>query len=556
MQWRILSTQIPQTQVELQKILLQNRGLKTKAQQTEFLHPQPPAELTLKSVGLSAEAVKKAVDRLQKAIQNQEKVLIFGDYDVDGITATAIAWEGLKAAGLVTRPFIPHRLKHGYGLSLKALDEILAEFQPDLILTVDNGIVAHPALERLQELKIPVIVTDHHQPDEVDLPTVATVHSSQLCGAGVAWFLVRELLIATTQVQADQWLDLVALATVADQMPLLGANRDLVTAGLAELRLTQRPGIKALLGAASLSADALTSENLSFGLIPRLNAMGRLKDGVESLRLLCTHSTSRATELAQRLQTTNAARQDLTQDLLKQAELQAQEQLDQRILVVYSTEFHEGVIGLLAGKLMEQYSRPVVAIQVSQNLAKASVRSVPGVNIIELLRELRESFWELGGHALAAGFACDPAQVTQIQQQLFDLGQQKISADQLIPTFTAECELPTHWLSLDFYDWLQQFEPFGQSNSRPIFQLKNLKLIKFSLMGKQQQHLRLTFELTETGRIFEAVAWQKGSLTTSLVLGQQLSVLANLTQNVWRERKSLQLQIIDWKIQDTKTPTG
>lgn len=546
MQWLTLSEKTPHTQTELLELLLENRGLDTPEKQQRFLTVVDPATISLEVVGFSVSAVNAAVQRLHSAIEKQEKVLIFGDYDVDGVTATAIAWEGLRTAGLIAKPFIPHRQRHGYGLSIKALDEILAEFQPDLVLTVDNGIVAHPALAHLAKLGIPVIVTDHHLPDDAVLPTVAMAHTTELCGAGVAWFLIRELLGGKGDGTANQWLDLVALATVADQMPVLGANRDLIKAGLKQLKLTQRPGLKALFDAAGLVATDATAENLSFGIIPRLNAMGRLADGIESLRLLCARSEAKAMELAQKLQETNVARQDMTQDLLKIAELQAEQQLEERIIVVLSPDFHEGVIGLLAGKLMERYSRPAIAIQVSENLAKASMRSVPGVNGIELLRQIKDSFWELGGHALAAGFGSDPAQVTQLQKELFALAKKNITAEQLVPVIRAECRLDSDWLKLETYTTVQKLEPFGQLNRKPIFQIDNVIVKQSAVIGKQQQHLRLTLQTAE-GKTITALAWQKAARQSELNSQAEISVLAELSENVWRDKRELQLILKDWR---------
>lgn len=546
MQWQLLSEKTPQTQTELLALLLENRGLDTLEKQQRFLSAVNPATITLEEVGFSVPSVALAVERLRSAIAKQEKILIFGDYDVDGVTATAIAWEGLRTAGVIAKPFIPHRQKHGYGLSIKALEEILVEFQPDVILTVDNGIVAHPALAYLAERGIPVIVTDHHLPDDQKLPVLTTVHTTELCGAGVAWFLMRELHGGVGSTTANQWLDLAALATIADQMPVTGVNRDLIKAGLKQLKMAQRPGLKALFAAAGIDAVAATAENLSFSIIPRLNAMGRLADGIQSLRLLCARSEAKAFELAQLLQDTNSARQDLTQDLLKIAELQAEQQLTERIIVVHSPDFHEGVIGLLAGKLMELYSRPAIAIQVSENLAKASMRSVPGVNGIEFLRQIKDSFWELGGHALAAGFGSDPTKVTELQAELFALAREYISTEQLQPVLRAECLLDSDQLKLETYTTIQKLEPFGQQNRRPIFQINGITVKQFSLIGKQQQHLRLTLQ-TSTGKTITALAWQKAARQSELNSQTEISVLVELSENVWRDKRDLQLILKDWR---------
>jgi len=250
--------------------------------------------------------------------------------------------------------------------------------------------------------------------------------------------------------------------------------------------------------------------------------------------------------LAQLLQDTNSARQDLTQDLLKIAELQAEQQQNERIIVVVSPDFHEGVIGLLAGKLMERYSRPAIAIQVSENLAKASMRSVPGVNGIELLRKIKDSFWELGGHALAAGFGSDPTKVTQLQAELFALARENITAAQLLPVIRVECLLDSDWLKLETHATIQKLEPFGQQNRKPIFQINSIIVKQSSIIGKQQQHLRLTLQTAE-GKTITALAWQKAARQSELNSHTKISVLAELSENVWRDRRDLQLIIKDWR---------
>jgi single-stranded-DNA-specific exonuclease len=346
--------------------------------------------------------------------------------------------------------------------------------------------------------------------------------------------------------KATQWLDLVAMATVADQMPLLGVNRALVVHGLPLLQQGIRPGLKALLATTNIEAKNLTAEQLSFSLIPRLNAMGRLADGVESLRLLCIQSPQRAAELAQKLQETNVARQDLTHDLLAVAMAQAEEQTDQKILVVASAEFHEGVIGLLAGKLLEKYTKPVVAIHIGATLAKASVRSLPGVNIIELLRQMKSAFWELGGHALAAGFACDPEKIAAVRAQLIQLAAVNVRPEQLEPVLTADCQLTGEWLSLDLLDTLAKFQPFGQANPKPSFHFTHVTIGEISVVGKSQQHLRLGLQFPMGEKII-AMAWQKAGRAPDLKLGQKIELVATVEANVWRERRQVQLIASDWK---------
>ena len=326
MHWKLSQPNLPVNSGQIVDWLLENRDITKKS---EFLKPRQPSQYLAAEVGINQVELVKAAARIRLAIQNKQRVIIFGDYDGDGVSATAILWEAIKVAGLITQPFIPHRINHGYGLSLKALTEIFNQdndsqkSKPDLIITVDNGIVAYEALEFLKNLGVEVIVTDHHQPDTKLLPVLATVHTTQLSGAGVAWFLARELCPEVS----DQWLDLVTIATIADQMPVLAANRAFIVAGLKILnQRVARPGLKALFKVAEVDPKNLTAEQLSFSLIPRLNAMGRVADGIDALRMLCIKSADKAEALAAKLQVTNLARQELTLELMKEADQQAKSQ--------------------------------------------------------------------------------------------------------------------------------------------------------------------------------------------------------------------------------------
>jgi len=281
MKWNYLSSKTPQDLKEFKEIILQNRQIEDEK---EFFSPKKPHEITLAEVDLNKDQVKLAVTRIQKAIEAKQKVVVFGDYDADGICATAILWETLNNLGLVTQPFIPHRDKHGYGISNKAIDDLLEKDHPDLIITVDNGIVAHEPLARLAKEKIDVIVTDHHQPEEKLPEAYAIVHTTKLCGATVAWMLAREL----SQDFVDSLLDLTAIATISDLVPLISANRSFAKYGLEKIKENNRVGISALISTANLDKREVDSNLIGFGIGPRINAMGRLAHGLDALRLLVT----------------------------------------------------------------------------------------------------------------------------------------------------------------------------------------------------------------------------------------------------------------------------
>ncbi len=516
--------------------MLTNRQI---ADTDSFFRPQLPTDITATQVGLDQKALTKAATLLTTAIAKQQKVVIFGDYDVDGICATAILWEALFAKGLAATPFIPHRMKHGYGLSIGALEEIFLAVKPDLIVTVDNGIVAHPALAWLAEQQVPVILTDHHQPDSTKPQATVIVHTPQICGSAVSWFLAREISMTATERQ----IDLLGLATLADQMPLVGVNRSFAYHGLTALKTTERPGLIALKQVAKLT-DPLTNQAVQFGLIPRLNAMGRLEHGLTSLRLLCVKSPARAKLLADELDQTNQNRQQLTTDLFKEALDQANTQTEESLIVVSSPLFHEGVIGLIAGRLMETLAKPVIALHVGEKTSKASIRSVPGINIIEFLRAQPVKFLELGGHALAAGFVINSSDIPDVRTALQNTAREQMKTESLIPMVRLECELPLSLITVGLYKKLEECQPFGQANPVPLFGTEELQLLEVRRLGKEEQHLKIIAQ-DKTNQQLTIMFWRQGSLAAELVIGQKVQVAGRVELNEWRGKSSIQFIATD-----------
>ncbi len=534
--WEYQHSTTIQSAIEAQSVLLANRSI---AAADAFLKPREPMDWQPEEVGLDKKAILKAAELIMTAVAHNQKILIFGDYDVDGISATAIMWEALRELGSLAQPFIPHRLKHGYGLSVKALEELCADTKPDLVITVDNGIVAHTALEWLVQQGIPVILTDHHQPDGKKIEATVVVHSTQICGAAVAWILARQLAPTTAVTQ----IDLLGLATLADQMPLTNANRAFAYHGLQALSTTSRAGLLALKKVAQI-AGQITSQAAQFGLIPRLNAMGRLDHGLVSLRLLCVRDPKRAEQLAEQLQATNTDRQQLTYDLQESALAQAQQQQAEKIIIVQSESFHEGVIGLLAGKLLETLYKPVIAIQIGSETAKASVRSVPGFDIIQFLRNQRLPFLELGGHALAAGFLVKKDAVPMIVTALHEAGRLAISESLLVPKLTLESRLEIPAITLELMQVIDQFQPFGQANPVPIFGIESLELRDVMTLGTVQQHLKMVLA-DAAGRSITGLFWRRSELLSELQIGGCYSIAGRLEVNEWRGKQRVQFILSD-----------
>lgn len=539
MQWKLKSTQTPSSLDEVRQILLENRQIKNAE---EFFHPRSPLEMSLTDVGIDPVQMARAVKRLELARDKKEEVLIFGDYDADGVCSTAILWEALKQFGIIARPFIPHREKHGYGLSLKSLEAVLSEEvprKPDLLITVDNGIVAHAAFARLRELGIDAILTDHHLPESTLPDALAVVHSTQLCGSTVAWFLGREL----SKKAAEKSLDLTAIATVADQMSMLGISRSFVQHGLEALKKTERVGLQLLIAKANLEMDTLDTNSINYGIAPRINAMGRLKHGKDALRLLCTKSMARADELVHELNDTNVSRQELTSAMVDHARANSHLWETEHIIIVSSTEYHEGVIGLIAGKLSEQFSKPAIAIAIGPQTAKASARSVPGVNIIEFIRLVKSDLLEAGGHPMAAGFGLLSEKVALVSERMTVLARTAITAEVLTPTLDVECLLPAELVTTETIESLADFAPFGQQNREPIFGLQNLQVVGATTMGRESKHLKLQLESQLT-----AIGWSMGEHASELKPQTIVDIAGVLGINEWKGRKSIQLILKDIQV--------
>lgn len=552
MNWQYLHSKPVTSLKELRTVLLQNRNIEDES---TFFNPLSPLELTLKAVGIDEKQVTKALARLQTAQEQQQDVLVFGDYDADGICATAVMWLTLHACGFKARPFIPHRAKHGYGLSEKALTEILDAQKPDVIITVDNGIVASQQIEWLNQQGVDVIVTDHHQPESeagqpLMPPALAVVHTTQLCGTTVGWMLAKEIAQkwGEDQVSMADVLDLCGIATIADQVPLQKTNRSFALFGVEALQKTTRPGLKMLCQAAGVELPQVSVTTVNYVLAPRINAMGRLDHGLDALRLLCTSNPARAQALALTLSSTNTKRQTLTDDLLKLAQSQAHSWENEHLIIAYSETFHDGVIGLIAGRLMELYHKPAIVLSVGPETAKASARSIPGVNIVELIRLVRDDLLEVGGHPMAAGFGLVTSKLEVVSERLRKLAKDQIAAEALKPMLEVECELDPQLATVQLTELLSEFEPFGQGNHQPVFALKKMQVLDVMSMGKEGQHLKLVL-CDKDGELkpINALAWRMAKRANEL-LNQCVSLAGTVELNEWKGKKSLQVVVKDVRL--------
>ncbi|MEX0895367.1 MAG: single-stranded-DNA-specific exonuclease RecJ [Patescibacteria group bacterium] len=537
----VLSKKKPQNSAELKKVLLSNRGI---TYQTTFFSPPELLTISAEQVGIDQMQLNQAVARIQAAIDAKEKVVIYGDYDADGISATAVLWQALHAAGAQITPFIPKRDVHGYGLSIAGIDEVEREYAPDLVITVDNGIVAAPAIVELKKRGIEVIITDHHQPEQdkalrakITKNSVAQVHTTQLCGTGVAWFLAREF----SEEMAVFGMDLVGLATIADQVPLVDWNRAAALHGLEALRTTQRVGLLALADQAKVDLKSLTSTGVGYTLAPRINAMGRLAHGLDALRLLCTNQVVTANRLAAILSETNVDRQELTSDQFELALSLAADQSDWPVTIVAHQDFHEGVVGLLAGRLVEKLHKPALVIQIGEQLAKGSARSVAGVNVVELLRNVREHLVDVGGHPMAAGFSLEPDKLEQFIVAISTAATERIGTEPQEETVAVECELDPELVTLDTIEMIETFAPFGMANSEPLFLINNVPILRTRVFGREEQHCSMQFASVGQTKV-EAIFWNESSVVIeNHRAGGEASIVGKLSINNWKNRRSAQV---------------
>lgn len=528
-------------------LLLDNRGLKTKKEKEEFLSPKNPKDIKLSDVSLTKKEVGKAIRRIKKAKENKEVVIIYGDYDADGICATAILWETLFSLGINALPYIPERFTEGYGLnedSLKALKEENKDLS--LVITVDNGITAHSAAKAAKKMGIDLIITDHHQKEKKTPEAHSIIHTTAIGGAGISWLFSREIRKEFEKGNLIKGLELAAIGTISDLIPLLGPNRSIVRYGLEELNRTKRPGLNELFKEASVKKGTVGTYVVGYILAPRLNAMGRLEHAIDSLRLLCTTDDKRARSLARKLGRTNKERQRVVEEVVLHARESAGKKKWPGAIIISHKSYHEGVIGLAASRLVEEFYRPAIVISEGKEESKASARSIPGFNIIEAIREFDEMLLSGGGHPMAAGFSIETGHISKFEKGMGKLSSSLLTNEVLQKVMKVDSILEFDMVDKSFYDALQKFEPTGIGNPSPSFVTKGVLVVQSKAVGKNNDHLKLRVKKGDV--YFNAIAFNLGFLSTKLEKEQKIDVCYNINENVWGGRRSIELKIKDIKL--------
>lgn len=533
MKWVFKSQQVIESFQELQNIFSKNRNI---TDSVSFFHPSHPYDISFESLGFDSEAIKKILARLRIAYKNQEKILIFGDYDADGVCAVAILYQTFHDLGFQVDYFFPDRFKHGYGLTVQALTEIYKHNFYPVVITVDNGIVAHESADYLFKKKVDLIITDHHLPRE-DLPhCYAIFHSLELCGASVAWYLAKLLI----KKQVEQFLDLAGIATIADLVPLQKYNRSFAYYGLDALRKTTHPGILALFEAAKINQKSLDEVTVAYLIAPRINASGRLAQANLALDLLITQEKTQAIVIAHQLNNLNQQRQDLTKNAYQ--DLLHKESFKNKLIFTVG-DYHEGVIGLIAGKICETFYKPSIVATKHQHIYKASARSIPGINITDFLNQFKNQLISIGGHPMAAGFSFEEQEYQSLLSNIENASQH--FENHLFDQHLAIDAILDHsLLSLSLLDILESYRPFGSHNELPIFVANNLQIVDMrGLAG--DKHLKIALKDQKTSKKVVALAWNASQNLKKLKLGEVINLAFTAQKNIYKNQVYLQLIIKD-----------
>lgn len=540
--------------------LLHSRGVTTDEEIYEFLHP-----LEMKIIHPKVFCdMEKVVERLSLAIDNGEKIVIHGDFDADGVTSTSLLYRTFKYLGADVNYFIPDREKEGHGFDTKALVKIMTQVKPKVIISCDCGISDVDAVNFLNSFKIDVIITDHHEAPDV-LPkaygiinpkapnaldenlTAKQIESlTSLAGVGVAFKTAHALLEKYNKLEfIPEILPYVAVGTVADLVPLIGENRYLVTKGLELISAGKHYGITRLLESAGYKGQ-ITSEQIAFGIAPRINASGRLDTVDEALKVLISDNKQEIEMAIQSLNEFNKIRQELCQNIFAEADEMVKKEGNRNpAIVLFNKEWHIGIIGIVASMLVEKYYKPTFLMTYSEETKqyRCSARSVEGINLYDTISINSELLDGFGGHAMAAGlaFSEEKSSFEQVKSALCKTVKEMSQGKDLKPFLNIDLELTPDDITLDLIDDISQLEPFGASNPSPIFAIKDLKIKEKRLMGENKNHLRLTCQAGNTE--FNCIRWKDGDI--SLVKGDTLDIAFHPQKNEYNGVTSVQLIIDD-----------
>ena len=503
-----------------------------------------------------------AVRRIVTAIQNKESITLYGDYDVDGVTSTALMVHFFRDLGIPLQHYLPNRMAEGYGVNEAALEKIKAR-GGKLVITADCGITAVRQVKFAASIGLDVIITDHHQVGEDGLPpALAVLNPHQpgctypfkfLAGVGIVFKLAVGIRRGLLEAGWDpdrlpnlkKHLDLFAIGTIADMAPLNGENHVLTAHGLEALRVTAKPGLVALKSVVGLDGR-IDAASIGFGLGPRLNAAGRLGQADRGLHLLMSDNLDQAVAMAEQLNQLNEERKETQQWAQKEAEYLLDRQVDlekDRVIVLASENFHQGVIGIVAAKLAEKYYRPTVLIALQDGVGKGSARSIPAFNLFKALVQCSEHLIEYGGHAYAAGLKIEEQKVAQFREAFNEVGREFLTPEHLIPEVTIDATLLLKDITPTFFNEVQKLEPFGQLNRKPVFVSRQVQVQNFRTLGKQNLHVK--FKAVQGPASLEVIGFNLGPALDPALLDEPMDLVYELHLNDWNGRQKIELKLLD-----------
>ncbi|PIV10682.1 single-stranded-DNA-specific exonuclease RecJ [Candidatus Roizmanbacteria bacterium CG03_land_8_20_14_0_80_35_26] len=588
------------TSKELVDLILKHRQIKNIK---EFLNPPPPLSISLLDFNPKYKLYLNKVIKLLKDIKKKDKmIVVYTDYDADGITGGAILWETLYLLGFKTMPYVPDRKKEGYGFSITGIDNIIREFNPALIISVDHGITKVKEITYAKKLGIKIIVTDHHLKSD-EIPNAdAIFHIPALSGSGVAYFFAKEIYQSFRSRSAGEkssealkqnfqtdYLALASIGTIADLVPLIGPSRSLVKHGLDIFPKVKRYGLKYILKQAGIENKKITPYEVGFIIAPRINAVGRLQHAIDALRLLCTTNEKKAFDLAYKVGQTNVERQDLVKKSVEEAKKMLTKKHPQgvnqgkptfhpagvnleKIIIFVSNHWHEGIIGLIASKIADEFYRPTIVLTESSKtdlpagrqavIYKGSARSIPSFHITNFLRSLKKYLVDIGGHAQAAGFTIEEKKLKKFIKEAQKQGDELIKDKDLERIITADIKIPVSKINLELVKSLESLEPFGIGNPRPTFLSEGI-ISNAQLFGKNNNHLKiwvkddllllrakrnnLDLEIASSSTsspsrddiILELIAFNQREKIQELSRGQKINVVYSLEVDRWGGREKL-----------------
>lgn len=526
--------------------LLYTRGIQTAEALKNFLQPS----LDDLHDPYLLHGMKEAVERIRLAIEQNEQILIYGDYDADGMTSASIVKEALEELGAECLVYLPNRFTDGYGPNQSVYKYFIEQQGVSLIVTVDNGVAGHEAIDYAQSVGVDVIVTDHHSLPET-LPNAYTiVHPEHpdgaypfphLAGCGVAFKLACALL-ETVQVE---WLDLVAIGTIADMVSLTDENRILVKYGLSMLKQTERIGLQELMTLAEIRPESLTEETVGFQVAPRLNALGRLDDPNPAIDLLTGFDEEEAQAIAQMVDRKNTERKEIVQAIYDEARTMIDK--EKPVQVLAKAGWNPGVLGIVAGRLLEELQQPIIVLSIEEGRAKGSARSVAAIDIFEALKEHQELFIAFGGHAGAAGMTLEVDKLEALSDTLsayiLENGLGQVRKGELL----LDEELDLEELTLDTLKSFESLAPYGMDHKKPVFYIKDFQVESARTMGQQNAHLK--FRISKGQASFDVVAFGLGHLALEISQSKQLELAVSLSVNQWNGQTALQLMLVDLRVQ-------